>query len=122
MKAFRRWVAAAGLAGLLSGVTLVASAQAASASTIQQGWIQLCSQGGYDSYLEFPAWHSATTIVPQKQCDWWPVNTGGATILVVAHDDKGTSLGSYWYNSSGEGLGIGTESDVKTGWRYAINW
>ncbi|SNQ50181.1 conserved exported hypothetical protein [Frankia canadensis] len=82
--------------GLL--VALVLPATAASAST--PGKLTLCSNGGFDSYAEFPGRGGFSTyIIPAGTCH--TTNLGGSVIEQVnVHKGNGAYIGSTIYNGS----------------------
>jgi hypothetical protein len=118
----RRLAAVAGVLGVASGALMIGTAGTASASTIQYDYVQLCSQGGYGSYLYEPYDDSYTQTVPPGQCYWWSVSPSNTWIEIDVYDDQGDLLSPFWYNGSVSGLGIGTETSDQDGSRYTITW
>jgi hypothetical protein len=117
----KRVAVAAGVTAAVVGGSTVA----ASASTIPNGQLQICSQGNYWSYIHVlsapvPGGNGmttqtfASTLVAPGTCWKQPVNTLGAWVQVDVVGLYNTSghefyIGSQWYNSSVAGLGIGAE-------------
>ncbi|MPY30195.1 hypothetical protein FNH09_02370 [Streptomyces adustus] len=114
-----RQVAVSAAAVCVAATSLLAvTAPSASASTIQNQWVQLCAQGDYPVVLQFPYRGMESTIVSPGQCNWWnwpsigtwePVNV----IDVRSHKTVGTA----WYKGDVSGLGIGAE-----GWEGSSQW
>lgn len=101
-------------AGLLAG-----TASSASASTIQNEWVQLCAQGNYPAYLSFP-WRGGftSTIVDPGQCQWWNVGSDHRWEPINVIDAwSGATVGTTWYDGDVSGLGVGAE-----GWEGSSQW
>jgi hypothetical protein len=92
--------------GLLAG-----TAGPASASTIQNQWIQLCAQGNYPAQIEFPYRGGASSfVVSPGQCQWWNFQDLGTWEPVNVVDVwSGKTVGTTWYKGDVSGLGIGAE-------------
>jgi hypothetical protein len=95
-------------AGIIAGVT-----SPASASTIQNNWIQLCAQGNYPVQLQFPYRGGFRSfVVNPHTCNWWYEGTiswnGGWEPVQVIDDWSGAQIGrTYWYNGNVSGIGFG---------------
>ena len=114
----KRMAVAVGTAGVLSTAVITASAGAASASTIPNGQVQLCSQGNYTVYMEFPNRGGLeSTTVPQGQCwqhymggnSWEPIKVYG---IWNSHPDQSFYIGIEWYDGAVSGIGIGAEGST----------
>ena len=128
----KRIARAISAAGILSGAVIVGSVGVASASTIPNGHIQICSQGHYRGFIHvlpklIPNSGGATTrsfespIVKPGKC-WWnrqKFSTAGQWVQVdvVGLHTNGRQfyICSYWWNSS-SGLGIGEEGRQWAPW------
>ncbi|MER6540701.1 hypothetical protein ABT215_44575 [Streptomyces sp900105755] len=88
---------------------LASTAGSASASTIKNEWIQLCAQGNYPAYVEFPYRGGASSfVVSPGQCQWWNWQSIGIWEPVNVVDSwSGKIIGTEWYNGDYNGLGIG---------------
>jgi hypothetical protein len=111
----KRIAAAASAVGVLSGAAIAASAGVASASTIPTGEVQICAQGNYAAYIEFPDLNDSTsTVVPQGQCWISPVHSDGWEPIDVygiwnTHPGQSFYIGTEWYDEAVSGIGIGAE-------------
>jgi hypothetical protein len=129
-KSWRNGLIAFGSAGALAITGLTVGAPAASASTIQNGWIQLCAQGDYPAFIHIndatiPNSNGETTgsawsfTENPGSCTWFPFNTDGLWLQVdvvgIHSDGQQFYIDSYWWNSS-TGLGIGAEGDQYSPW------
>nr|MDT0659094.1 hypothetical protein [Micromonospora sp. DSM 115978] len=124
------------LAGILSSiaaaVSLVAPAAPASASTIRDGWVQLCPWGNYRVHLEYLSTGGAIltlgpTLSPGGNCWWGPIPTGSQSTLLWVVGHFNTSNGTFpvigpsrqyetFYNGS-TGIGIAAEGTTASGGR-----
>lgn len=118
--------------GALCGATAVAVASPASASTIKNGWVQLCAQGNYDAYFDIPSTpipgtgevsqERESTIVEAGTCGWWPEDTSGATTTIKVYGIYNVSHQRFYiggeggYRSSATGVGIGAEGTSTSPW------
>jgi hypothetical protein len=111
----KRIVAAVSTVGVLSGVVIAASAGVASASTIPTGRVQLCAQGNYAAYLQFPDRGGLeSALVPQGQCwdqymggnSWEPIKVYG---VWNTNPNQSFYIGTEWYDGAVSGIGIGAE-------------
>ncbi|MFI9387053.1 hypothetical protein [Kutzneria sp. NPDC052558] len=124
----RRNLRALGVAGaLVAGI--VAGAAPASASTIPDGHIQFCAQGGYAGYIDIlstpiPGTNATTrsltsTVQKPGDCWWTSFDTIGQWVQVdvVGLHTNGSAfyIDSYWWNSR-TGLGIGAEGGENSAW------
>ncbi|MBS2540091.1 hypothetical protein KGQ20_45865 [Catenulispora sp. NF23] len=98
----------------------VTSAATASASSIQNDYVQLCAQGDYPSVIQFPdrgGWSS--TVVNPGDC-WWNYVGGSSwepiNVLKVNGDGSQSYLGTVWYDGDASGVGIGTEGSSDSPW------
>lgn len=98
---------------------LALTAPSASASTIQNQWVQLCAQGNYPAVLQFPyRGGMESTGVNPGQCNWWNWQSIGTwepinVIDVYSH----RTVGTVWYKGDVSGVGIGAEgSDGGSQW------
>jgi hypothetical protein len=84
------------LAGVVAGPALSASAS--------PGTFTLCSQGGYDSWVDIPPVDfetgMATVIVPDGSCQTWPFDGGFENRKVDVYQAGGQYIGSTIYNGS----------------------
>src|SRR3954447_4899741 len=116
-----RTVAALTLVATVVGGVEVAGASSASASTIPDGKIQLCSQGNYWSFIHIlsrslndvsSTLSMASFLVRPGDCYITSFNTlGGANqvdVVGLRPDGSEFYIGSQWWNSV-TGLGIGAE-------------
>ncbi|MDT5040606.1 MAG: hypothetical protein QOE51_1591 [Actinoplanes sp.] len=114
----------------MGAAVLGLAAAPASASTIQNGWLQFCVQGPYDAFV-----HVLSTNVPNSggmmtreflstvmgpgECHWWPVNTLGqwAQVDVVQVKSNGSQrwINDVFYNSN-TGLGVGATGTSDSPW------
>jgi hypothetical protein len=126
----KRTVTALSAVGVLSGAVIAGSAGMASASTIQNGHIQICAQGDYPAFIHVlsepvPNSGGETTeslespVQSPGSCWWTPFNTLGQWVqvdVVGLHSDGSQFyIHSYWWNSS-TGIGIGAEGDQWSPW------
>ncbi|MBC3844464.1 hypothetical protein GXW82_43020 [Streptacidiphilus sp. 4-A2] len=101
----------------LMGATAVSLGASPEASTIQNGWVQLCAGGGYDAQFDvLPTGKDGFTgethaSAPANSCFWEPVNTYGQNTMIVLSEGDGQYIGTVWYNSD-SGIGIGTEGSA----------
>ncbi|MPY32762.1 hypothetical protein FNH09_16230 [Streptomyces adustus] len=100
--------------GLLAG-----TASSASASTIQNQWVQLCAQGNYAAYVEFPyRGYSSSFVVGPGECQWWNRPSIGTWEPINVVDAwTGKVVGTTWYKGDVSGVGIGAE-----GWEGGSQW
>jgi hypothetical protein len=130
-KRTRKVVMATAVAGVLAAGVLLGTAGSASASSIQNDWVQLCAQGNYSAYLTLPyrGPTSGRFNVPAGECRWWWMGTlnwnGGWEPIDVFEDSYGSSsqIGTVWYNGSYSGVGIGAEGYVSEGTNiWIVTW
>ncbi|MDX3074827.1 hypothetical protein ACIP98_24815 [Streptomyces sp. NPDC088354] len=86
-------------AALVAGFS-VASTAPASASSIQDGWVQLCPWGNYKVHLEYSDEHGATrtlspTLNPGAACWWGPMPTGSHPSLIWMVGHYNTTGGTF---------------------------
>jgi len=129
-KTVTRVAAPLAVSGLAAAAVVGLGATSASASTIQNGYLQLCAQGNYSAFvhvLPVDLGGGLTTrsyesfVVPAGQCWWAPVDTAGqwAQVDVVGiYNDSGQEfyIGSEWYNGNVSGMGIGAEGASTSPW------
>jgi hypothetical protein len=106
----RRFAAIGAVAG---GVGLAVAAPA-SASTIPKEHVQLCAQGDYPAFIQFPDRGGLTsTVVNPGTCWYEDMGSLGyyEPIYVFAFNssDVWVKLGAVGYNGNVSGVGIGTE-------------
>ncbi|MFG2300285.1 hypothetical protein [Actinacidiphila glaucinigra] len=84
--------------GMVAGFT-VASAEPASASTIKDGWVQLCPWGNYRVHLEYVTNGVARTLSPTLNpgaaCWWGPMPTGSSSALIYMVGHYNTTNGTF---------------------------
>ncbi|WP_035844536.1 hypothetical protein [Kitasatospora azatica] len=116
----KRLIATAAAAASLGAVAVIGTASPAAASTISNGNVQVCAQGTYPVYAQFPyrgGW--STTIVNPGNCwlhyvggnSWEPINVYG----LYPNSSATFSLGTFWYDGAVSGIGIGGEG---TPWQH----
>ncbi len=102
------------------GAVLGASMVSASASTIPYQHVEVCAQGNYTAYAQFPSGLGGfeTTLIPPGTCwyesvpavggatGWQPINVYG---IWNTHPDQSFYIGTEWYNADVSGIGIGAE-------------
>jgi len=113
-------------AGMLTAATVALGAGAADASTISTGYVQLCAQGGYVSFIEFPDRGGLqSTLVSPGQCWYEYLGTLDEEVPIEVFgsiDGTAVYLGEAWYNASVSGIGIGTEGAGIYDAPYFITW
>ncbi|WP_190812458.1 hypothetical protein [Saccharopolyspora pogona] len=122
--AVKRVVVGLGATGLLSGALLAGTVATASASTIPNGYIQICAQGNYSAYVEVhPAelgggmttGGMASTIQRPGNCWMQKLSTHGVDAPVdvwgIRPDGSTFHVGAASYNSK-DGLGLGAQGTV----------
>jgi hypothetical protein len=120
---------ATAVAGVLAAGLLFGTAGSASASTIQNDWVQLCAQGGYPAYLTLP-YRGPTSghfNVPGGECRWWWMGTldwNGGWEPIDVFTYWGVYIGTVWYNGQYGGIGIGASGAIQEGSNniYLITW
>ena len=130
-KTIKRVTAPLAATGLVGAAIVGVGATPAAASTIQNGWLQLCAQGNYSAFihvLPVNLGNGATTEDYQSPivraggpCWWAPVNTDNqwAQVDVVGiYNGSGQQfyIGSEWYNGNVSGMGIGAEGSSTSPW------
>jgi hypothetical protein len=120
---FKRLAATA----VVSGALFVGLAAPASASTLSKGYVQVCAQGNYRAYIEFPnRGNMISTVVYPGTC--WVRYMGGNSwepIEVFGKYNNGGSpfaLGTVQYNGAVSGLGIGAEGTTSSGQHWMWTW
>jgi hypothetical protein len=100
MRKWKKFVAlgagATAVAGIAAAIALPASA---SADTV--GYITVCSNGGFDSYVSFPdrsGW--VTSVIPSGWCDTTQAGGNSNEQIDVYDSDTGQLIGSTIYNGS----------------------
>ncbi|MEU1606678.1 hypothetical protein [Micromonospora matsumotoense] len=128
---FRRAVAAA-VASIGAVALVVAPTTPASASTIRDGWVQLCPWGNYRVHLEYLTLNNQTVqlgpvLDPGADCWWGPVPTGSEATLISVVGHFNTSNDTFlvigpnrkyetFYNGV-TGIGIAAEGTTASGGR-----
>jgi hypothetical protein len=131
----------AAVTAMLGGLIAGAVAVPASASTIQQGWLQFCVQGNYTARIHVlsekdPKTGGKTSEIETSTmnpgqvidggppgCTWFPFDTDGVSVQVdvirVAPDRTEHWINDTWYNSN-SGLGVGAEGTATN--PYIATW
>ncbi|MGW5645155.1 hypothetical protein ACWEV3_37265 [Saccharopolyspora sp. NPDC003752] len=122
--AVKRVVVGLGATGLLSGALLTGTVATASASTIPDGYIQICAQGNYSAFVDIhPAelGGGGTTVgvisPVQRPGSCWlrKFSTHGVDAPVdvwgIRPDGSQFHVGAASYNSK-DGLGLGAQGTV----------
>ncbi|MEU6816040.1 hypothetical protein [Streptomyces sp. NPDC046860] len=106
----------------------VATAAPASASSIRDGWVQLCPWGNYKVHLEFAGEDNVfrqlgPVLNPGSACWWGPAPSGAkpGMIAVVGHyntsggtfDVVGPSREYLWFYNGKDGVGIAAEGTTE---------
>jgi hypothetical protein len=86
-------------AAVAIGLT-AAIAPAASASTTGPGYLQLCSEGGFGSSIDFVDRGWSTLPVPNGECDSFDVGGDTNETVEVYDDNTNTSIGYTIYNGT----------------------
>ncbi|MEZ0095369.1 hypothetical protein [Streptacidiphilus sp. EB129] len=119
----RRVLATVAATAALSAVAVGVAAGPASASTISNGFVQVCAQGKYAAYATFPYRGGfSTTVVNPGDCwygwmggdSWEPIDVYG----IYPGSPKPIDLGEVWYNGSVSGIGIGAEGTTDNYYYY----
>lgn len=124
-RTLRRVLAPIAATALLSGAVVSLAAGPAEASSIPNGYLQLCAQGGYAAQLTvYPTEQNGNVTefhfsVAEGTCYIQPVDTYGETAWVEVDEADGTLVGYATYNSDG-GLGLGAEGSAGSPW--VQNW
>ncbi|MYX32764.1 MULTISPECIES: hypothetical protein [unclassified Streptomyces] len=122
-KALRGLVAPLAAVGLVAGLS-VAAAEPASASTIRDGWVQLCPWGNYKVHLEYAGEDNTfrqlgPVLNPGADCWWGPIPSGSKPGLIAVVGHYNTSSGTFnvigpsreylWFYNGKDGVGIAAE-------------
>ncbi|MFJ5282218.1 hypothetical protein [Streptomyces parvulus] len=122
-KLVRALVAPLTTVAVLAGLS-VTTAAPASASSIRDGWVQLCPWGNYKVHLEFAGEDSTfrqlgPVLNPGADCWWGAIPSGSkpGSIAVVGHfnsssgtfDVIGPSREYLWFYNGKDGVGIAAE-------------
>jgi hypothetical protein len=109
-----RVAAAVATVGALSGTIITASAEAAPASSIHKGYVQLCAQGNYSAFITFPKRELQSFTVKPGDC--WKTLMGARgkeTIKVYgywnSHPNQSFYIGTENFSGGVSGIGIGAE-------------
>jgi hypothetical protein len=117
-RATRRVVVALAASGAVSAAVLGATMASASASTIPYQHVEVCAQGNYTAWAEFPTRGGfETTAIAPGTCWYQAMPPFGATgsepvnVYGVWNTDPGQSfyIGTEYYNPEVSGIGIGAE-------------
>ncbi|WFE97177.1 hypothetical protein [Micromonospora sp. WMMD987] len=127
-----RRMSAAGIAAVSAVALVVAPTTPAAASTIRDGWVQLCPWGNYRVHLEYVDLNNHTVqlgpvLDPGADCWWGPVPTGGESSLFWVIGHFNTSSGTFevigpnrkyetFYNGV-TGIGFAAEGTTASGGR-----
>ncbi|QMU76693.1 hypothetical protein GXW83_14030 [Streptacidiphilus sp. PB12-B1b] len=111
-RSVKRLTTALACSVLAAGALVGVNATSASASTISNGYVQLCAQGDYPAYIVFPYRGGfSSTIVQPKTC--WYTYMGGNSWEPIDIYGLGNNsvipIGEVWYDGSVSGIGIGAE-------------
>ncbi|MBV2353821.1 hypothetical protein KUM39_05520 [Streptomyces sp. J2-1] len=111
IKNTKRVAAAVVAAGAMTAGLLAGTAGTASASTIQNQWVQLCAQGNYPAVVQFPQrGNFESVIVSPGQCQWWNFGSIHAWEPINVIDVwSNRTVGTTWYNGDVSGVGIGAQ-------------
>ncbi|MFF9376592.1 hypothetical protein ACF1BB_18865 [Streptomyces griseoluteus] len=126
--ALRAIVAPLTTVGMIAGLSLIAT-EPASASTIKDGWVQLCPWGNYKVHLEYVSGGDgisrvlSPTLNPGSACWWGPIPTDGKPALIYVVGHYNTTNGTFdvigpsreyetFYNGK-DGVGIAAEGTTE---------
>ena len=122
-KRVKHITASLGATGILAATAVAIGTGAAYASTISTGYVEVCAQGNYSAYAEFPyRGNVGTFVIPKGQC--WYYYMGGDTWEPIEvfgiYNTSGQSfeLPTVWYNGSVSGVGIGAEGTTVNPYEY----